>query len=155
MVCDVATRLKSKMWQSLFLWSVGLGKYTSVTWFSLWQKANMNEVAATVSKGDLVSSVLFSKWDFRTENVCGHLVYNKLGTPFPGINWDYETHQDALGLVFTSEPRRGAGCPNPQVFFCLCQTEHREPAHTNCRPDPEQLSNYNFVIINYRVENHL
>lgn len=101
-------------------------------------------------------SAFFQKWCLKTENVCGHLVYNKLETPFPGISWAYETHQDTRALVFNNEPWKGAGCLNPQVLsLCLCQTEHHEPAHTNCRPDPEQLSNYNFVIINYRVENHL
>lgn len=40
------------------------------------------------------------------------------------------------------------------VLLYICQTDHESP-NTNCHPDPEQLSNYNFVIINYIVENHL
>lgn len=101
MVCYTAnkTRTKSNRRQSLLSWSLGVGKHASIMWFNLWWKAKVDEFKATVRKEQGLSSVLPQNYCFRTKNVCGCLVYNKLETfPWHQLGLRDSPRYSGLGL---------------------------------------------------------
>lgn len=70
----------------------------------------------------------------------------------PGVFWSIPNHNSSSDWKNSTERCSMSQCPNAALVY---QPVYHESANTNCHPDPKQLSNYNFVIINYWVENHL
>lgn len=69
-----------------------------------------------------------------------------------GAFWSTPNHNSSSDWKQNTERCSTFQSPNAALVYLPV---YHESANTNCRPDPEQLSNYNFVIINYWVENHL
>lgn len=72
-----------------------------------------------------------------------HGAFCSIPDPNSSSDWKRNTERYTEGM---------SQSPNAALVYLPV---YHESANTNCHPDPEQLSNYNFVIINYWVENHL